>query len=138
MFTNGELEYLQANRLGRLSTVGPDGQPHAVAVGYHYDPDTNTIQIGSREDSSATKKFRDAARNPRVAFLVDDMASLDPPMPRGIEIRGRAEALAEGGERLGPLIWGVDFKPAWIRIMPSRIISWGIDPPLDATNSRSV
>jgi pyridoxamine 5'-phosphate oxidase family protein len=107
-------------------------------VGYHFDPETDTIQVGSREDCSATKKFKDAAANPLVTLVIDDMASLDPPSPRGIEIRGRAEALADGGERLGQLIWGVDFQPAWIRITPTRIVSWGIDTAFDQPNSRSV
>jgi pyridoxamine 5'-phosphate oxidase family protein len=126
-FTPNEIEYLQQNRLCRLATIGPDGQPHVVPVGYHFDADSDTIQIGSRDDASKTKKFRDAARNARVTLVIDDMASMDPPSPRGLEIRGTAEALKEGGERLGPLIWGTDFQSAWIRIQPERIVSWGID-----------
>jgi pyridoxamine 5'-phosphate oxidase family protein len=107
-------------------------------TGYFYDADTDTIQMGGVRDLSSTKKFRDVARNPFVAIVIDDFVSLDPPTPRGIEIRGRAEAIAEGGERLGPLIWGFDFQPAWIRITPTHIVSWGIDTPAMEPNSRSV
>ena len=34
VFTNEEIEYLNSQLLGRLATVGPDGQPHAVAVSF--------------------------------------------------------------------------------------------------------
>jgi pyridoxamine 5'-phosphate oxidase family protein len=137
VFTQAEIEYLQQNRLGRLATSGRDGQPHVMPTGYYFDPETDTIQVGGRQDLSTTKKYRDAAAHPQASLVVDDMASLDPPAPRGIEIRGRAEALAQGGERLGPLIWGVAFQPAWIRITPTRIVSWGIEGP-ESMDSRSV
>jgi len=42
--------------------------------------------------------------------------------PRGIEVRGRAELHSAGGEKFGP-----GWDSAWIRIVPERIISWGID-----------
>jgi len=41
--------------------------------------------------------------------------------PRGIEIRGHAEALATGGKAIM-----ADFDDELIRIAPARIISWGI------------
>jgi pyridoxamine 5'-phosphate oxidase family protein len=138
VFSKDEIVYLNQNRLGRLATVGSDGVPHVVPIGYHFDPATDTIQIGSREDASLTKKFRDVSKHPEVAFLVDDMASFDPPTPRGIEVRGRAEALLQGGEELGLAIWGFPFEAAWIRITPRRIISWGIDTSPFETISRSV
>src|SRR5207244_9459438 len=48
------------------------------------------------------KKYRDVLANPRVAFVVDDLTSVNPWRPRGIEVRGRAEVLNKGGEALGP------------------------------------
>ncbi|TME66638.1 MAG: PPOX class F420-dependent oxidoreductase, partial [Chloroflexi bacterium] len=30
VFTTAEIAYLQGQRLGRIATVGPSGQPHAV------------------------------------------------------------------------------------------------------------
>jgi pyridoxamine 5'-phosphate oxidase family protein len=36
-----------------------------------------------------------------VAFLVDDLESVNPWRPRGIEVRGEAEVLPSGGEALG-------------------------------------
>ena len=32
VFTEAERDYLSGARLGRLATVGPDGQPHVVPV----------------------------------------------------------------------------------------------------------
>ena len=46
-------------------------------------------------------------------MVIDDLASTDPWRPRGIEVRGRAEA--------------VNAPRALIRIHPRRIVSWGID-----------
>ena len=37
-----------------------------------------------------TKKFRDAQANPRVAFIVDDLASVSRWRPRAVEVRGVA------------------------------------------------
>src|SRR5688572_28619015 len=136
-FTAGEIAYLEQQRLGRLATVGRDGMPHVIPIGFHFDPGSDTIQIGGIEDTSATKKWHDLSVNPQVAFVVDDIVSLDPPAPRGIEIRGHAEMLTEGGEGLGEKIWGFRFAPAWIRITPGRIVSWGIDTGGFERNSRS-
>ena len=121
-FTDQERAYLAEQRLGRLATVGPDGQPHVVPTGFRLDPAEGVIDIGGH-DLAGSKKFRDARANPRVALVVDDLASTDPWRPRAIEIRGRAQTFTEGGERLGP-----GFGPAWIRITPARVVAWGPDP----------
>jgi pyridoxamine 5'-phosphate oxidase family protein len=64
-------------------------------------------------------------RDPRVALVVDNLESVDPWRPRGIEIRGTAEALSYGGAVLGP-----GFGPELIRIYPRRIAAWGMDKAL--------
>jgi pyridoxamine 5'-phosphate oxidase family protein len=120
VFTNEEIEYLNSQILGRLATVGPDGQPHAVAVSFRYNAQLDTIDIGGH-DFAKRKKYRDVQRNPRVALIVDDLASVDPWRPQGIEVRGEAEVLSSGGEALGP-----GFAPDMFRIRPRRIVSWGI------------
>jgi pyridoxamine 5'-phosphate oxidase family protein len=95
VFTTAEIDYLQSQRLGRLATVGPDGQPHVVPVAFRYNPEHDTIDIGGH-DFAKRKKFRDVQRNPRVAFVVDDLVSISPWRPRMIEIRGQAEILSDG------------------------------------------
>ena len=131
-FTPAEIAYLQTQRLGRLATVGPDGQPHVVPVAFRYNPHEDTIDIGGH-DFAKRKKFRDVRRHGRAAFVVDDLASVDPWMPRGVEIRGEAEALKTGGEEIMP-----GFDPEMIRIRPRRIVSWGLDGGGSSVDARSV
>jgi pyridoxamine 5'-phosphate oxidase family protein len=123
-FTQNEIDYLGSVLLGRIATVGCHGTPHIAPVGmFSYNADLDTIDVGGH-DLMNTKKFRDAARSGRAAFIVDDLPSTDPWQPRGVEVRGRAEAI-EGPEPL-------------IRIHPERIVAWGIDTGSFQRNSRSV
>lgn len=120
-FTQAEREYLSApRRLGRLATVGADGTPHVVPVGIFHEPNRDVIDITGRE-LEKTKKFRDVQRTGRAAIVIDDLASVDPWHPRGIEIRGRAEAIR--------------WPTPQIRIHPERIVSWGLE---GRHNARSV
>jgi pyridoxamine 5'-phosphate oxidase family protein len=120
VFTPAEIEYFGSQRLGRIATVGPSGQPHAVPVGFRYNADEDTIDIGGH-NFAKSKKFRDAQANPRVAFIVDDLASVSPWRPRGIEVRGVADVLASGGEAFGR-----GYDAAIFRVRPRRIVSWGL------------
>jgi pyridoxamine 5'-phosphate oxidase family protein len=130
-FTPKEIAYLQSQRLGRLATVGPDGQPHVVPVGFRYNPELDTIDVGGH-DFAKRKKYRDVQRNPQVAFVVDDV--LPPWKPRMVEIRGTAEVLGSGGEQV---ISG--FDPEMFRIRPRRIVSIGIEDGENfGLNARSV
>jgi pyridoxamine 5'-phosphate oxidase family protein len=92
-----------------------------VPVGFRYNADEDTIDIGGH-GFAKSKKFRDAQANNRVAFIVDDLASVSPWRPRGIEVRGRAEVHETGGEAFGR-----GYDAAIFRIRPRRIVSWGID-----------
>jgi pyridoxamine 5'-phosphate oxidase family protein len=120
-FTPAELSYLQSQRLGRIATVSPNGQPHVVPVGFRYNPDHDTIDVGGH-DFAKRKKFRDVQKNPRVAIVIDDLASVDPWTARGIEIRGEAQVLMTGGNGIGR-----GFDSEMFRIKPKRIVSWGIE-----------
>jgi len=90
---------------------------------FSYNAEFDTIDVGGH-DLANTKKFRDVARSRRAALVVDDLASTDPWQPRGIEVRGRAEAIEEPQQV--------------IRIHPQRIVAWGIDTDGFQRNSRSV
>jgi pyridoxamine 5'-phosphate oxidase family protein len=87
-FTPAEINYLPSQFLGRLATVGSDGRPHVVPVGFRYNPEHDMVDIGGH-DFARRKKFRDVRRNRHVAFVVDDVASVTPWRARGIEIRGK-------------------------------------------------
>ncbi len=122
VFTPAEIAYLQSQRIGRIATVGPNGQPHVVPVGFHYNPEYDSLDIGGRAGFTKRKHYRDLVRNPKVAYVVDDLPSVNPWTIRGIEIRGQAAVLASGGESLVP-----GFGPDMVRIRPKRIVSWGIE-----------
>jgi pyridoxamine 5'-phosphate oxidase family protein len=114
VFSAAELDYLGGDRrLARVATVGKDGTPHVVPVGFRYNAEHDSIDIGGH-DFGRTKKYRDVERHGRAAVVVDDLASTDPWRPRGIEVRGRAEAI-DGARPL-------------IRIYPERIVPWGLEP----------
>jgi pyridoxamine 5'-phosphate oxidase family protein len=131
VFSAAEIEYLQSQRLGRLATSGPDGQPHVVPVAFRYTPEQDTIDIGGH-GFAQRKKYRDVQHNPRVAFVVDDLASVEPWRPRMIEIRGMAEIFQDGGSTIQP-----GFDPEMFRVRPRRIVAYGIDGP-DQRSARSV
>jgi pyridoxamine 5'-phosphate oxidase family protein len=111
VFTDAERRYLSDSGLGRIATVGRDGTPHVAPVGWSYDPEDDVIEVGGR-NSARSKKYHDVQRSGRAAIVIDDLASVDPWRPRGIEVRGSAEVLD---------------NPPRIRIHPQRIVSWGLD-----------
>jgi pyridoxamine 5'-phosphate oxidase family protein len=129
-FTQAEIEYLKSQRLGRLATVNSKGEPHVVPVSFRYNTELDTIDIGGR-NIAASKKYREAAQQGSVAFVVDDV--LPPWQPRGIEIRGRAEVSSTGGQEIVS-----SFAPEIIRVYPRRIIGWGIDSDAYQAQSRTV
>ena len=112
VFRKSELAYLAGGRqIGRLATVGADGTPHVVPVAWIYNAVRDTIDVGGSE-LAETKKFRDVARSGRAAIVVDDVGDGEDWQPRGIEVRGRGEAIA--------------MPTPLIRIHPERIVSWGL------------
>ena len=125
-FTDAQLAYLDSQRLGRLATVDPRGAPQNNPVSFRYNPDLGTIDIGGH-DMGASRKFRNIAANPHVAFVVDDIASYQPWKVRCVEIRGHAEALQNQPPPMAV------FSAEIIRIHPDRILSFGLDdtPPVN-------
>ena len=121
VFSAAEITYLESQRLARLATAGRDGQPHVVPLAFRYNTETDTIDVGGH-NFAQRKKYRDVQQNPRVAIVIDDLASIDPWRPRMIEIRGEVEILPTGGETVGR-----GFDPPMFRIRPKRIISIGIE-----------
>jgi pyridoxamine 5'-phosphate oxidase family protein len=121
IFTELELEYLRSQRLGRLATVQPNGAVQNSPVGFGFNEELQTIDIGGH-NMAASQKFRNVAAGSKVAFVVDDVPSVDPWTVRCLEIRGDAEALTDPKDgtpnRAGPII----------RIHPRKIISFGVDP----------
>ena len=132
VFTEKESEYLRDQPLGRLATVSGSGEPHVVPVSFRFNEELGTIDIGGH-NLGKSKKFRDAGKTGRAAFVVDDVEPGSAWQPRGLLVRGRAEALSGGGDELNP-----EFDEELIRIHPERVIGWGLDTDAYAPNSRSV
>lgn len=111
MFDAEELAFLGSQRLARLGTVAPDGQPDVDAVGFQFDGARFYI-IGARLEAS--RKYKNiAAGNEKVSLIVDDLKTVQPWQPRGIKLHGRAELIERGGR-------------ATIAISPTVSWSWGL------------
>src|ERR1700750_2071054 len=118
VFTDAELDYLAGQRLGRIATVGPDGQPHVVPTSFRYNPEHDAIDVGGLRVSQ-NKKTRDVQRTAGASIVIDDV--LPPWRPRMIEVRGTAAVIPSGGKALGDR-----FEDTIVRIRPTRIIAFGI------------
>ncbi len=131
-FTDIELEYVKTQRLGRLATVNKNGEPQTAPVTYRYNTELDTIDIGGL-NMGETQKYRNVAYNGLASFVIDDVAP--PFQPRGIEIRGHAQALPNSGQSISPT-----FSPALIRLTPGRIISWNLTTgdPAQTHSARNV
>jgi pyridoxamine 5'-phosphate oxidase family protein len=130
-FTQAEIDYLATQRLGRLATAQPGGTLQVSPVGFHCDPELGVIDIAGY-NMAASRKYRNVAANGQVAFVVDDVVSVDPWRVRCLEIRGVGEAIDAAGS-----------SGAIIRIHPRRIISFGlenvdVDPHLLVPSKRNV
>lgn len=110
-FTEVQAQYLAENFIGRLATPSMAGQPHVVPVGYRFDG--STITFGGW-NLTRSLKFRNLMANEKVAFVVDDVVSVNPWKVRGVEIRGKAEPVVSKD--------GVTM----VRIIPLNIKSWGL------------
>lgn len=129
VFSPVEIDYLEGQKLGRLATIGADGGPLVTPVGFRYNSETDSIDVGGH-GMLASKKWRDVVAEPRVAFIVDDV--LPPWRPRVVEIRGPAEQITGPGLAFGP-----GYDDALIRITPTRIRSFGLEADRLRGQSRS-
>ena len=115
-----ETEYLKTQRLARVATVSPKGQPEVSPVGFEWDG--KHFYIGTHDPSffPMTQRYKNINRgNMRVSLVVDDLESVDPWKVRGVKILGTAEVVEHQG------IFG---KGKYIRITPRLSVSWGIEP----------
>ena len=106
-FSKEESDFLKEQRLGRIATVSLLMQPHVVPVAFEFDG--SCIYFGGLNIKNSLK-FKNILKNNKVAFVVDDLISITPWKPRGIEIRGIAEILR-----------GNDY----VKIVPFKKLSWG-------------
>ena len=129
-FTPAEIHFLQSQRLGRIATVGRTSELHVVPARFQFNGALDTIDVTGRF-MGGSKKFRDVQEDDRVAFVADGWTPEGAPC--GVEVRGHATAILTGGDSITP-----EADPEFIRITPTRIVSWGIDTAPTQPNSRRV
>jgi pyridoxamine 5'-phosphate oxidase family protein len=108
-FTDDEVAFLTESRLARVATASREGQPHVVPVVYEFDGAAFYFTGWNLEK---TLKFRNLAENKKVAIVVDDLVTVCPWIPRGIEVRGVAELGKEDGK-------------AYVKVTPHVKRAWG-------------
>lgn len=114
-----------------LTTIGANGYPHTVPIGYFRLGDE--IYIGCR---AGTQKTRNIERNPKVSVMIESGKTMQD--IKGLMIQGDATALTSPEDTLRLMreaakSRGVpddqlpaEARPgtAFIRIVPKRMISW--------------
>ncbi len=112
-FADEEVEFLGQSKLARLATSSSGNQPHVVPVTFEFD---GSHFYFSGWNLKQSLKFRNIVGNGKVALVIDDLESVRPWRPRGIEVRGKAQVMEnENG--------------VYVVVAPERKISWGLVPP---------
>lgn len=129
------VEFVATSRTGTMATVGPDGQPHLVAMWYAVLD--NEIWVETKIKSQKVVNLR---RNPRVSFLIEGGMTYD--SLRGVSFEGVAEIHDDPDTvfAVGVSVWeryngpytddlkaAVDMmmnKRVAVRIVANRVRSW--------------
>ena len=116
-------EFVAKSRNGTLATIGPDGQPHLVAMWY-------AVVDGEIwfETKAKSQKAVNVRRDPRITFLLEDGDTYD--TLRGVSFEGTAEIIDDPDAifRVGVSVWERytgpytdEAKPAVDMMMNKRI-----------------
>jgi len=128
-------EFLAGVRSATMATVGPDGQPHLVAMWF-------AIIDGDIcfETKAKSQKAVNLRRDPRISLLVEDGATYED--LRGVSIEGVAEVTDDAdllwrigvnmweryygpySEDLKPMVEAMLNKRVAVRVRQQRIRSW--------------
>lgn len=76
-----------------LSTIGPDGFPHSIPIGYFFCGEK--LVLGCRDQ---TQKIKNIERNPKVSLLWENGRGKDELI--GMLLRGQARVVRDDQERL--------------------------------------
>ncbi|GAA4044071.1 PPOX class F420-dependent oxidoreductase [Streptomyces shaanxiensis] len=127
-FTDEETAYLYANPLARFASLCTDGQPDVVPVALEFDG-THFWVGGPRAEVLRTRKFRNVGHGrDKVAFVVDELLSIEPFTARGIRVYGVADGPVQRAGMVGP--------GHYLRITPTLSWSWNLaDPPRPSGDS---
>lgn len=117
------VDFVNRSRTGTMATIGPDGQPHLVAMWYAVVD--GEIWVETKAKSQKTVNLR---RNPRVSFLIEDGMTYD--TLRGVAFEGTAEIVEDPDTifKVGVNVWERyngpytdELKPAVDMMMNKRI-----------------
>ena len=106
------------------------GAPQNNPIGVFLDEETDDIVVGGHA-MGATRRFRNVQANPHVALVIDDLVSADPWTVRGPEVRVTAVALSDVDAPVPFMSREV------IRITPTWVTAWGLDPGVQGGQTRS-
>ncbi len=129
--------FLEAQRSGRLATVDPAGQPHAVPIcyvlldGILYTPIDEKPKTG---DPRELRRIRNILANPKVCLVVDHYEDEDWSRLAWLQVRGDANLVEDAAERARALAalraryrqyqsMALEELPL-LRISPTRLIGW--------------
>jgi len=122
-----ETEYLKTQRIARLASVSPKGQPEVSPVGFEWDGEAFYVGTHDPKFFPHTQRVKNITRgNARVSLVVDDLVSVTPWKVRGLKILGDAKIVNHTG------IFG---KGKYLRIIPRVAVSWGIEPAKDGQST---
>ena len=76
-----------------MATASGEGQPHVVPMVYEFD---GTAFYFTGWNLEKSLKFKNLIENKKVALVIDDLVTVCPWRPRGLEVRGVAELGSEG------------------------------------------
>jgi coenzyme F420-0:L-glutamate ligase / coenzyme F420-1:gamma-L-glutamate ligase len=129
--------FLEKQRSGRLATVDPRGQPHAVPVCYAlldgviYTPIDEKPKTG---DPRELRRIRNILANPKVCLVVDHYEDEDWTRLAWLQVRGEASLVEDAAERARALAalrgryrqyrtMALEELPL-LRITPTRLVGW--------------
>ncbi|QEN15157.1 PPOX class F420-dependent oxidoreductase [Mycolicibacterium sp. ELW1] len=116
-------DFVARSRTGTMATIGPDGQPHLVAMWYGVLD--GEIWVETKAKSQKAVNLR---RDPRVSFLIEDGDTYD--SLRGVSFEGVAEIVEDPDTifKVGVSVWERyngpytdDLKPAVDMMMNKRV-----------------
>lgn len=119
-FTEAELAFINELKFARIATATPDGHPHVVPGRAHVE---NGKVIIPGWEMKRSYKYRQVKKNPWVAVVWDTRG---PGGIKGVEVRGQAVSIED-------LAHADDSYQYRIEMTPTKVFSWGIHEPADAS-----
>ena len=135
--TPGQAELLERQRSGRLATVDPHGQPHAVPICYALLDGILYTPIDEKPktaDPRSLRRIRNILENPKVCLVVDHYEDEDWSRLAWLQVRGEASLVEDAAERERALAalraryrqyhtMALEELPL-LRIRPTRLVGW--------------